>query len=170
MSISLNYSATRDPLSALGLDVGNRRIGVAGSDRLGLLATGLGVIQRRSLSEDIAQVQEWIRRRQATVVVVGIPLLADGSVGSQARKVQRFVRALQVAVDLPIVTVNEYLSTAQAEWDLREAGIPAKAQKGLIDQQSAAVILQTWLDERRASLSEVPAWQSWDNTDYAGEV
>lgn len=74
MSTDLNYSATRDPFSALGLDVGNRRIGVAGSDGLGLLATGLGVIRRRSLPEDIAQVQEWIRRRRATVVVVGIPL------------------------------------------------------------------------------------------------
>ncbi|PIK94734.1 Holliday junction resolvase [Synechococcus sp. 60AY4M2] len=153
MSTDLNYSATRDPFSALGLDVGNRRIGVAGSDGLGLLATGLGVIRRRSLPEDIAQVQAWIRRRQATVVVVGIPLLADGSVGSQARKVQRFVRALQAAVDLPVVTVNEYLSTVQAEWDLRQAGTPAKAQKALIDQQSAAVILQTWLDERRYSQS-----------------
>jgi len=153
MSTDLNYSATRDPFSALGLDVGNRRIGVAGSDGLGLLATGLGVIQRRSLPEDIAQVQEWIRRRRATVVVVGIPLLADGSVGSQARKVQRFVGALRATVDLPVVTVNEYLSTVQAEWDLREAGIPARAQKGLIDQQSAAVILQTWLDERRYSQS-----------------
>jgi putative Holliday junction resolvase len=157
MSTSLNYSPTRDPFSALGLDVGDRRIGVAGSDGLGLLATGLGVIQRRSLAEDIAQVQAWIRRRQATVVVVGIPLLADGSVGSQARKVQRFVQALQAAVDLPIETVNEYLSTVQAEWDLRQAGIPAKAQKGLIDQQSAAVILQTWLDERRyRSTSKAP--------------
>ncbi|MFS8859659.1 Holliday junction resolvase RuvX [Synechococcus sp. H60.1] len=153
MSTDLNYFATRDPFSALGLDVGNRRIGVAGSDGLGLLATGLGVIRRRSLPEDIAQVQEWICRRRATVVVVGIPLLADGSVGSQARKVQRFVQALRATVDLPVVTVNEYLSTVQAEWDLREAGIPARAQKGLIDQQSAAVILQTWLDERRYSQS-----------------
>jgi putative Holliday junction resolvase len=60
-------------------------------------------------------------------------------------------------VDLPIETVNEYLSTVQAEWDLRQAGIPAKAQKGLIDQQSAAVILQTWLDERRyRSTSKAP--------------
>lgn len=80
------------------------------------------------------------------------------------------MRALQVAVDLPVITVNEYLSTVQAEWDLREAGIPAKAQKGLIDQQSAAVILQTWLDERRASLSEVPGWRGWGSKDYAGEV
>ncbi|MEN9225441.1 MAG: Holliday junction resolvase RuvX [Thermostichus sp. HHBFW_bins_43] len=150
MSTNLTHSATRDPVAALGLDVGNRRIGVAGCDRLGLLATGLGVIRRRSLPEDIAQIQEWIQHRQATILVVGLPLLADGSVGSQARKVQRFVRALQKAVDLPIEIVNEYLSTVQAEWDLQAAGIPAKGQKHLIDQQAAAVILQTWLDERRA--------------------
>ncbi|MEN9222916.1 MAG: Holliday junction resolvase RuvX [Thermostichus sp. BF3_bins_97] len=150
MSTNLTHSATRDPVAALGLDVGNRRIGVAGCDRLGLLATGLGVIQRRSLSEDIAQIQEWIRHRQATILVVGLPLLADGSVGSQARKVQRFVRALQKAVDLPIEIVNEYLSTVQAEWDLQATGIPAKGQKHLIDQQAAAVILQTWLDQRRS--------------------
>ncbi len=148
MSTNLTYSATRDPVAALGLDVGNRRIGIAGCDRMGLLATGLGVIQRRSLAEDIAQIQAWIQRRQANIVVVGIPYLPDGSVGSQARKVQRFVRALQKAVDLPIETVNEHLSTVQAEWDLHSAGIPAKSQKPLIDQQAAAVILQTWLDAR----------------------
>lgn len=150
MFTNLTYSATRDPVAALGLDVGNRRIGVAGCDRLGLLATGLGVIQRRSLPEDIAQIQEWIQRRQANILVVGMPLLADGSVGSQAGKVQRLVRALQKAVDLPIERVNEHLSTVQAEWDLRAAGIPAKGQKPLLDQQAAAVILQTWLDERRS--------------------
>ncbi|MFQ3583873.1 MAG: Holliday junction resolvase RuvX [Cyanobacteriota bacterium] len=150
MFTNLTYSATGDPVAALGLDVGNRRIGIAGCDRMGLLATGLGVIQRRSLSEDIAQIQSWIQRRQANILVVGIPLLADGTVGSQARKVQRFVRALQKAMDLPIETVNEYLSTVQAEWDLQAAGIPAKSQKPLIDQQAAAVILQTWLDKRRS--------------------
>ncbi|MEN9202964.1 MAG: Holliday junction resolvase RuvX [Thermostichus sp. DG_1_6_bins_120] len=153
MFTNLTYSATPDPIAALGLDVGNRRIGVAGCDRLGLLATGLGVIERGSLSEDIAQIQSWIRRRQANILVVGMPLLADGSVGSQARKVQRLVRALQKAVDLPIETVNEYLSTVQAGWDLRAAGIPAQRQKTLIDQQAAAVILQTWLDERRSRSS-----------------
>ncbi|MGQ9838052.1 MAG: Holliday junction resolvase RuvX [Cyanobacteriota bacterium] len=151
MFTNLTYSATGDPVVALGLDVGNRRIGVAGCDRLGLLATGLGVIQRRSLSEDIAQIQSWIQRRQANILVVGMPLLADGTVGSQARKVQRFVRALQKGVNLPIETVNEHLSTVQAEWDLRAAGIPAKSQKALIDQQAAAVILQTWLDARASS-------------------
>jgi putative Holliday junction resolvase len=154
MSTNLTYSATRDPVAALGLDVGNRRIGVAGCDRLGLLAIGLGVIQRRSLAEDIAQIQAWIRQREATILVVGIPYLPDGSVGSQARKVQRFLKTLQAAVDLHIATIDESLSTVQAEWDLQANGIPAKKQKPLIDQQAAAVILQIWLDERAKGRSQ----------------
>ncbi len=138
-----------DRISALGLDVGNRRIGVAGCDALGLLATGLGVIHRRSLTADIAEVKAWIDRRQAQILVVGLPLLQDGSEGSQARKVKRLIRALQAQIDLPVEYVNEYLSTVQAEWDLHSAGLSAKQQKPLIDQQAAAVILQDWLDARR---------------------
>ncbi len=136
--------------SALGLDVGNRRIGVAGCDGLGLLATGLGVIHRRHIAADIAELEQWIQWRQPEILIVGIPLLADGTAGSQARKVKTLMRRVKRQVKLPVVYVNERLSTVQASWDLHANGINTKGQKALIDQQAAAVILQTWLDERRS--------------------
>ncbi len=144
-------------ISALGLDVGNRRIGVAGCDGLGLLATGLGVIHRRSLKSDIAELQRWIEIRHAQILVVGLPLQMDGSVGSQARKVQTLMGRIQHAIQLPIDYIDERLTTVQAEWDLREAGLTAKHQKGLIDQQAAAIILQEWLDRKRQLISGTPS-------------
>ncbi len=137
-------------IAALGLDVGNRRIGVAGCDGTGLLATGLGVIRRQSLRQDIEALRGWIDERQAQILVVGLPLLADGSIGSQAKRVQRFVRAVEQQISIPIEYMDERLTTVQAEWDLQQAGIGSHQQKGLIDQQAAAVILQEWLDQRRS--------------------
>lgn len=137
-------------ISALGLDVGNRRIGVAGCDGTGLIATGLAVIHRtRQLRGDISAVHRWVNQRQAQVLVVGLPLHKDGTEGSQARQVRRFMQAVQKQIPLPVEFVNEYLSTVQAEWDLQASGVRADQRQRLIDQQAAAVILQEWLDKRR---------------------
>ncbi len=140
----------RERISALGLDVGERRIGVAGCDGTGLIATGLGMIRRtRRISVDVAAVQAWVEHRQAQYLVVGLPLHKDGSESNQARKVRRFMGAVQTQIALPVEYVNEYLSTVQARWDLQESGIKAPEQRHVIDQQAAAVILQEWLDQRR---------------------
>lgn len=139
-----------DRISALGLDVGDRRIGVAGCDGTGLIATGLGVIRRtRRIGVDVGAVQEWVQRRGAQTLVVGLPLHKDGSEGTQARKVRRFMGAVQKQLSLPVEYVNEYLSTVQAEWDLQESGVKGAERRQVIDQQAAAVILQEWLDRRR---------------------
>ncbi|MDX2273380.1 MAG: Holliday junction resolvase RuvX [Cyanobacteriota bacterium] len=135
--------------SALGLDIGNRRIGVAGCDGTGLIATGLGVIHRQNYVKDVAALNGWIEQRQAKILVIGLPLLSDGSRGSQAEKVAAFVRVIQQKINLPVEYINEYLSTVQASWDLQSVGIASKQQKHLIDQHAAAVILQEWLDQRR---------------------
>lgn len=134
-------------VAALGLDVGNRRIGVAGCDATGLIATGLGLIQRRSLNHDRASLQAWIQRRQATVLVVGLPYLESGSLGTQAHRVQRFMQAMDVG--LPIEYVDERLTTVAAAELLRERGIPTIQHHALIDQTAAQIILQDWLDQRR---------------------
>lgn len=134
----------------MGLDVGDRRIGVAGCDGTGLIATGLGVIRRsRRIAADVGALQEWVKRRQAQTLVVGLPLHKDGSEGNQARKVRRFMRAVQHQISLPVEYVNEYLSTVQADWDLQESGVKRPERRQVIDQQAAAVILQEWLDRRR---------------------
>ncbi len=134
---------------ALGLDVGNRRIGIAGCDPTGLIATGLGVIHRRSLKADRLALQHWITQRQATQIIVGLPYLHDGSLGSQAHQIQRFITALDLG--LPIVYVDERHTTEAAEALLRELRIPPHQRRSLIDQTAARIILQDWLDHHRRS-------------------
>ena len=139
-----------DRISALGLDVGRRRIGVAGSDGTGLIATGLTTIERRSFLEDVAQIRDWVQRRQVDVLVVGLPYNMDGSIGSQAKQVQKFAARLQEALQLPIEYMDERLSSVQAEQFLNAENRPLSQNKALIDRKAAAIILQQWLDERRS--------------------
>ncbi|MEO1131855.1 MAG: Holliday junction resolvase RuvX [Cyanobacteria bacterium J06639_1] len=135
-------------ISALGLDVGDRRIGIAGCDGTGLLATGLDTLWRRSRSEDFAVLQDWATRRRANYLVVGLPLNMDGSVGFQAKKVKRFAKALGQHLDLPVEFVDERLTSVQAEANLRALKMSTR-DRGAIDREAAAIILQQWLDRRR---------------------
>jgi len=132
---------------ALGLDVGNRRIGVAGCDPTGLIATGLGVIHRRSLKADRQALLDWIAQRHATQIIVGLPYLHDGILGSQAHKIQRLIAALNI--DLPITYIDERHTTEAASELLHAWGIPPHHRARLIDQTAARIILQDWLDQQR---------------------
>ncbi|MEN9204470.1 MAG: Holliday junction resolvase RuvX [Thermostichales cyanobacterium SZTDM-1c_bins_54] len=134
------------PIFALGLDVGNRRIGVAGCDPRGRIATGLGVIHRRTLKADRLALQTWIQQRQANQLIVGLPYLEDGSLGTQAQKIQRFITALNL--DIPITYVDERLTTFAAQEHLQALGIPRRRWADLIDQVAAQIILQEWLDRQ----------------------
>ncbi|MEO0853786.1 MAG: Holliday junction resolvase RuvX [Cyanobacteria bacterium J06648_11] len=137
-------------ISALGLDVGDRRIGIAGCDGTGLLATGLDTLWRRSRTADFAALQDWAQRRRAHYLVVGLPLNMDGSVGFQAKKVKRFAQALGQHLELPVEFVDERLTSVQAEANLRALRRPTRGRdRGAIDREAAAIILQQWLDRRR---------------------
>jgi len=136
----------------LGLDVGDRRIGVALSDETATLASGLTTLRRSSLGEDVAAVAELARRHEVTAVVVGLPLNMDGSRGPQAAKVLAFAAALERRLGVPVVTRDERLTTVEAEERLREAGVRGwKDRKRRIDEAAAAVILQEHLDSPAAS-------------------
>lgn len=137
-------------VSALGLDVGRKRIGVAGCDRTGLIATGLTTIERRSFQEDVAQFQALVQERQAQVLVVGLPYTMSGEIGTQAKQVQRFTQRLSAALQLPVEYVDERLTSFQAEQLLISEGRSPSRNKGLIDRKAAAIILQQWLDQRRS--------------------
>jgi putative holliday junction resolvase len=137
-------------VSALGLDVGKKRIGVAGCDGLGLMATGLTTIERRSFQDDVAQLQALIQERRVQVLVVGLPYNMDGTLGFQAKQVQRLAQRLSKALNLPIEYVDERLTSFEAEQQLIQAGRSPSQNKGLIDQKAAAIILQQWLDDRRS--------------------
>ena len=136
-------------ISALGLDVGRKRMGVAGCDGTGLIATGITTIKRTSFQQDIAQLQTIVEDRQVQVIVVGLPYSMNGSIGSQAKKVQKYAERLSQALELPIEYIDERLTSIQAEEMLKAANISPSQNKGLIDRKAASLILQQWLDERR---------------------
>ena len=133
----------------MGLDVGRKRIGVAGCDGTGLIATGLTTVHRQSFVEDVAQFQRLVSERQAQVLVVGLPYNMDGTLGFQAKQVQKYVKRLSQALNLPVEFVDERLTSVQA-MELIRAEKRSSQDKGLIDRKAAAIILQQWLDERRS--------------------
>ncbi|WP_071191854.1 Holliday junction resolvase RuvX [Trichormus sp. NMC-1] len=138
-------------ISALGLDVGSKRVGVAGCDGTGLIATGLTTIERRSFKEDVEQIQQIVNERQVQVLVVGLPYSMDGSLGFQARHVQKFATRLAQALNLPVEYMDERLTSYQAEQMLIAENRSPSRHKALIDRKAAALILQQWLDNRRST-------------------
>ncbi len=136
-------------ISALGLDVGSKRIGVAGCDGTGLIATCLGTIERTSFERTVAELRKLAEARQVQVLVVGLPYSMNGTLGSQAKAVRKFATALANALQLPVEYVDERLTSFQAEQLLQEKNISPSRNKSLIDRFAAALILQQWLDKER---------------------
>jgi putative Holliday junction resolvase len=134
---------------ALGLDVGQKRLGVAGCDGTGLIATALTTIKRTSFQQDVAKLKEIVLERQVEILVVGLPYSMDGSIGFQAKQVQKFAQRISQALQLPVEYVDERLTSVEAEAQLKTQKRFSLTQKELIDAQAAAIILQQWLDERR---------------------
>ncbi|WP_373547520.1 Holliday junction resolvase RuvX [Chamaesiphon sp.] len=135
-------------VAALGLDVGSKRIGVAGCDGLGMMATGITTIWRSSFQNDMEQLAEIINDRQVEILVIGLPYTMDGNIGSQAKQVQKFARRVATVIELPIEYVDERLTSYAAEQMMIEAKISVCRNKATIDRIAAAVILQQWLDAR----------------------
>ena len=130
--------------------MGQRRIGLALSDATGSLATPLGYILRTKLNHDIEKVLGHALEWEAGEIIVGMPFSLNGQIGPQARKVHGFVRRLQQRTDLPVTTVDERFSTAEAERMMRQAGRKPSRHKGEVDAAAAAVILQEYLDKQKA--------------------
>ncbi len=138
-------------ISALGLDIGSKRIGVAGCDGTGLIATGLTTIDRTSFEQDVAQLRELVEQRQVQLLVVGLPYSLDGTIGLQAKKVQKLARRLEAALQLPVEYADERLTSYEAQEYIKAQRRSSSWDKGLIDRKAAAIILQQWLDERRSA-------------------
>jgi putative Holliday junction resolvase len=138
-------------ISALGLDVGSKRIGVAGCDGTGLIATGLTTIERTSFDRDVQQLRELVEQRQAQLLVVGMPYSLDGTIGFQAKQVKKFAERLAKALQLPVEYVDERLTSLEAEELIKAQKRSPSRNKSLIDRKAAAIILQQWLDIRRSA-------------------
>lgn len=143
-------------IAALGLDVGRKRIGVAGCDGTGLIAFGITTIHRKSFQDDVKQLRQLVQERQIDTLIVGLPYSMDGSVGTQARQIQKFAKAIATELQLPVVYVDERLTSFQAEQMLQAEGIAPSRHKELIDRKAAAIILQQWLDDQRLAAPSVP--------------
>ena len=142
---------TGPPGRALGLDLGERRIGVALSDSAGRLATPLQVIARSKRRGDDHQaiaglVHEW----EVDLVVVGVPYSLDGSIGPAAAKMLTEAEQLGDALGVPVETYDERLTTVTAERALMEQDMNARERRRVVDQVAAAVMLQAWLDRPSA--------------------
>ncbi|MCD6129051.1 Holliday junction resolvase RuvX [Candidatus Bipolaricaulota bacterium] len=133
----------------LGLDVGDRRIGIALSDETGTVAQGRGVYTRQGEKEDLSYFVELCRRERVEKIVVGLPLNMDGSEGEQAAKVRAFAEALSERAGLPVEYLDERLTTVEADRVLSQAGFREKKKRKVRDELAAVLILQAWLDSRR---------------------
>jgi putative Holliday junction resolvase len=136
-------------ISALGLDIGRKRIGIAGCDRTGLVAAGLMTLERQSFVQVVEVLANLVQSRQVEVLVIGFPLTMTGEEGYQARQVRQFAERLSGALKLPIVYVDERFTSLEAEDLIRTEGRSPSRDRGLIDRKAAAIILQRWLDERQ---------------------
>lgn len=132
----------------MGLDVGEKRIGVALSDLLGLTAQALCVLQRSDLERDIEALLELIRRHQVEKLVVGLPLNMDGSEGNKAGEARVFGDKLAHRAGLPVEYQDERLSTKAVENTLINADVSRRRRRQVIDKMAAAYILQGYLDRQ----------------------
>lgn len=130
----------------LGVDYGEKRIGLAVSDELGLTAQGLPTLIRKTKKNDLEILRQWIRNYSIQEIVVGYPLRIDGSEGIQCEKVNRFARWLAETLLLPVMKWPETLTTKEAEDILRTSGVRWQKRKEKVDQLAACLILQNYLD------------------------
>ena len=141
-------------VAALGLVVVRKRMGVAGCVGTGLIATGLTTIRRTSWAEDIRQLKEIVAEREIEILVIGLPYRLDGTLGSQAKQVQKFAERISRILQLPFDYVDERLTSVEAEAQLKAQKQFSTRNKGAIDRRAAAIILQQWLDARRCERVE----------------
>ena len=130
----------------VGLDVGDRRIGVAISDPLGLIATPLFTLVRKTPNQDVNSIAELCNEYTLGGFIVGLPITLDGVLGIQAQKVQTFAKLLGDASLVPIKFLDERYTTAEAERIIREVGGKPSMDKARVDAVAATVILQEYLD------------------------
>lgn len=137
---------------ALALDVGDKTIGVAVSDPLGITAQGITTIERIGIRKDTTKVLDYIKDYDCGTLVIGMPVSMDGSISAQTQKVLDFRTMMENKLrsnglaDVKIVMQDERLTTVMAERVLIEADLSRAKRKTVIDKQAAVIILQSYLD------------------------
>ena len=134
----------------MALDYGDRRIGIALSDELGLAARPLMTLSRTTWPEDFDRLRALIREHDVRRIVVGLPLDMDGGRGGRARLTEAFIEKVRGATGLPVIPWDERLTTVQAERILISSDVSRARRRKVIDQVAAVILLQAWLDAQRA--------------------
>jgi putative Holliday junction resolvase len=134
----------------LGMDVGQRRIGLAVSDPLGITAQGIATLQRRNKRTDLAELTRIIAEQHVSEIVVGYPLRLSGQPSAQTEKVCEFAEDLRKKFQLPVHLWDERLTSAEANRLLRETDMSIRRRGEVVDQMSAVIILQSFMEARKA--------------------
>jgi putative holliday junction resolvase len=130
----------------LALDVGKKRIGLALSDPLGITAQGLPTLQRTTIREDLAALENLIRERQVTLILMGHPLHMSGRESSQSIYTREFAERLAGRTGLEVRLWDERLTTVEAERVLKQSGISIEKRAKAVDRLSAVILLGSYLD------------------------
>ena len=130
----------------LALDVGDKRIGLALSDPLKMIANPLETLFRTTLNKDMAHLLDIINQKEVELIVCGMPVSMMAKETEQTIKTKQFVEELSKRTDLPIKLIDERLTTSSAERVLIEGGVRRENRKQVIDKVAATIILQNYLD------------------------
>jgi putative Holliday junction resolvase len=130
----------------IGLDVGEKRIGVAVSDGLGMTAQPVGGVERKSLDKDAARILELLAEYDIDCAVAGLPLQMNGEEGEQAARVRHFCNAFSKRTEIEVIYQDERLTSAQSERMLIDSGVRRGKRRQVIDKMAATLILQSYMD------------------------
>jgi len=130
----------------LALDHGTKRIGIAVSDELKMIATPMEFVAAEPFLDFVTRLKEIIREKEVELILIGMPRNMDGSYGPAALKVQEFIAVLKDMVAIPIKTWDERLTSAQAQRFLIEGGVRRQERKQKVDKMAASILLQSYLD------------------------
>ena len=133
----------------MGLDVGDKTIGVAVSDLLMITAQGVTTIKRTNIKNDLNELKKLIDEYQVTKIVAGIPKRLDGTIGIQGEKVLEFLEKMKKHIDLPVELEDERFTTTMSERMLIEADVKRKKRKEVIDKLAAAQILSSYMQRTK---------------------
>lgn len=136
-------------MRALGLDIGQTRVGVAVSDPQGCVASPIAVLDARNPSLLARELADLVEDYEIEQLVVGLPITLAGDEGPQAAEVRRVAEGLIAHLGVPLAYHDERNSSAEARRAMRDAGVSEKDQRGSLDKVAAAIVLQGWLDARR---------------------
>ncbi len=143
----------------IALDVGDKTVGIALSDALGITAQGLMTLERVGIRKDTGKILDLVREYECDTIVIGLPKKLDGSDSLQTEKVYEFRTMLENKMrstgmkHVQVVWQDERLTTVMAEKVLIEADVSRKKRKQVIDKQAAVLIMQSYLDSHRSSIT-----------------